>query len=342
MLKVRIFLSSFVLLNTVLLSGCGGRNDNSQIHSPLNIAKKLKSIEVFQAEAPNSNLIKSQRYQFEYVNERVNRINLFDDIGIDQKWNTVDDKLYSYNTCEFSGRLNQPLRDPELEFHIPNPMESSVSGAILVATLGIKSYKQSLCSLGYDNDASFREQEFIPKLVPDNKPFFIREWSAIQSQDNVSGSENISYGPVSKDDVIAFENCSSSVCDKTLLGFQNGLKKYQYLGSDYVADIKSKKLYQYNRQNGQLKTVNIYRYDDTPEIAIANLNRQVKIGSRDYSYYNDQVRICENDGKGIPLASSVNTYLNEQIIQADIYAVGADKLSCSADDYVQERWIYHY
>lgn len=79
---------------------------------------------------------------------------------------------------------------------MPNLMQSSVTGNILMASLGIKSYGQSLCSLGYNADISFKEHEFIPKLANADKPFFIREWQADQTQGQIVKTQSITYGPV--------------------------------------------------------------------------------------------------------------------------------------------------
>lgn len=332
-------LISLSIISTLsLLSGCGDGSTN--VAYPLPASKVLTNIQQF----TNSNLglVQDAQYQFAYANGRLSRINVFDAIGSDNVWGTSDDNLYSYTTCDFSGQLSQPVRDPALEFYIRNPMQSSVSGSIVSANLGIKDYSQSLCSLGYRADSSFMEKEFISKISDNNQPFFIREWQASQSQGQITKTESITYGPVSKQTILDNEDCSNITCDQTFLGFQNGRNQYQYLGKNYLADIKNKKLYEYVQQNGQLKTVNIYNYPDTPEIAVTNLNRQIKTGSIEYTYQSNQTRICHKNSEGIASALYVNTYQNGQITQAEAYANGVDQLACTPDDVVIKRTVYQY
>ncbi|WP_026470143.1 hypothetical protein [Alkanindiges illinoisensis] len=324
------------LINTLaLLSACGGGSDGSDQYLPA--GKKLTTVQQFNTSDGNR-LEQTAEYQLSYTNGRLNRINVFDSSGTDNTWGTSDDNLYSYITCEFSGHLNQPLRDPALEFYMPNPMQSSVTGSILITSLGIKPYGRSLCSLGYNADISFKEQEFIPKLDNADKPFFIREWQADQIQGQIVKTQNITYGPVSKQNIIDNEDCSSSVCDQAFLGFQNGRNQYQYLDENYLADIKDKKLYEYTQQDGQLKTVNIYQYGATPEKAMENVGALEKLGSLTYEYEKNQVNICTKNSEGLVESFSINIYEDKKIKQIDEYA----SVSCAAEDVVQKRLIYNY
>lgn len=313
-----------MLLSTMFLSACGGSNNSNQ-SQPV-AAKLLDVIEDFSVE--NNQQTQTSLYKLSYGNGRLARVDFFDDSGVDKKWNTSDDSLYGYSTCEFSGKITEPVRDPSIEFTMPNnPWESSVTGSIIMAILGIKyRHYNSLCAMGYQDDQSFKEQEFNYKGEGDYQPVFYTKWQAKLNQVNLSGTEISTY-------LLSEEFAKES---------EGSTKTYQYLGTDYLADVNNKKLFQYIKQNGQLKTINIYNYTDTPEIAVANLNRQVKTASVEYTYEGNQTRICHKDSDGTANALYVNSYHNGQITQAEAYAKGIDQSACTADDVVIKRTVYKY
>ena len=321
-----------------LLSACGG--ESSELNQYLPAGKRLTIVQQFNMSDSNR-LQQTAEYQLNYTNDRLNRINVFDSSGTDNTWGTSDDNLYSYITCEFSGQLNQPLRDPAIEFYMPDPMQSSVNGKILMAILALRDYSQSLCSLGYQSDSSFIEKEFIPKINKDNQPLFIRTWNAQVISNKITGSKNKISMQI--DDITLGDDLmecidDKMVCDQLVFGFNNNQNNYQYINANYLADLKDKKLYEYIQQDGQLKTVNSYQYGTTAEDAMANVGALEKLGSRTYEYEKNQVNICTKNSEGVVENFSINTYEDKKIKQIDEYT----SVNCAAEGAVQKRSIYHY
>lgn len=327
------------LINTLaLLSACGGGSDGSDQYLPN--GKRLTTVQQFNMSDSNR-LQQTADYQLSYANGRLNRINVFDSSGTDNTWGTSDDNLYSYITCEFSGQLDQPLRDLVLEFYMPNPMQSSVTGSILMAILALRDYSQSLCSLGYQSDRAFIEKEFISKINKDDQPFFMRIWDAQVISNKITGSK--SKISIHIDDITLGDDLlecieDNIVCDQLLFGLNNNQNNYQYINANYLADLKDKKLYEYTQQDGQLKAVNIYQYSTTAEEAIANVGALEKLGSRTYEYEKNQVNICMKNSEGVVENFSINTYEDKKIKQIDEYT----PVNCAAEGAVQKRSIYNY
>ncbi len=203
------------LINTLaLLSACGGGSDEAQ-DQPVT-AKLLQSMTEFSFY--NGKPIQNNWYKFNYKNGRLIRVDFFNEKGVDKRWNTADDHLYGYSTCEFSGKINQSLRDPEVEFIWPrNPFGESVSDEILSANLGIAHLRySSLCALNYQKDQSFKEYEF--KLTGNNNyaPFLFNQWQANIKQGKILSTE-----------------FTTSLINQTA----NNKKTYQYVGDNYIADL---------------------------------------------------------------------------------------------------------
>lgn len=75
---------------------------------------------------------------------------------------------------------------------------------------------------------------------------------------------------------------------------------------------------------------------------MTHLNRPVKKGSIGYIYQVNQTRVCYRNSAETGNSLYVNSYMDSQIIQADIYASSTNRLAYITDNMVIKRTIYTY
>lgn len=324
------------------LSACNDHsNDNANNSAP---QKQLSAIETWTLDNQSKQLVQQENMTVKHANQRISEFNIFDDSGADKQWGTADDRAYSRISCQYSGKTPTPIRDPALDFPLPQPFGSTVTGTIRLAVWGIHERSNSLCALDYQQDAKIIEQQFFPKLFEagkSNPAFYMYTWSAKTDAGVLKGtSTKLSYPFLNNQgnspDIPACPQ--NEVCDLLVMGMGNNLYNIDYYDNKLSIDPVRKKIYHYGYQHGRIDRITGFSYEGDVNTAIAQLNTLSASFSSQYHYSNNQIKICSDSGSPQILES----YTGQQLVQRDYLDAGADKMTCTSDDVLVKREKYNY
>ena len=328
-----------------LLLGLSACNDNSNDSSSQPAPQKqLAYIETWTLNSQSKQLVQQENITVKYTNQRISEFNIYDDSGADKQWGTADDHVYSQVLCQFAGKTDAPVRDPALDFPLPQSFGSTVTGTILLTVLGIHERSKSLCALDYQQDANIIEQEFFQKLFEpgkNNPAFYVYTWSAKTDAGVLKGTSTKVSDPYQNDqgNTPDIHECPQNVvCDLLALGLGNNLYNIDYYSSDLRVDPVRKKIYRYVHQNGRIDHITSVSYEGDVNAALAQLDTLPANLASQYHYSNNQIKICSGSG-GTQILES---YSNQHIVQRDYFNAGIDNMDCTSDDVLVKREKYTY
>lgn len=338
-MKIKLFCAC-VLISNVLITGCSNDNDSDPVVATSK--KQLKNIDAFSSTDQGLTLNQVRHDKLTYINNRLSKVDIFAEKGIDQAWGTTDDVLASTVKCSFSGQVSGALRDPRLEFQMPKLTAFTGNGNLALIMLTPYTYPSSYCALDYKNDLAFTEDQFIPALSVEankDKPSVSSYWKALQANNVRAGSQNLTLLSG-----MSYPDCEigNSVCDLLNFGIDNNKTTFNYSGSDIIIDPIKHLIHRYTFEKDNIKTETVYKYDGDVNTALSKIDTLTVISNSQIERTATLVRTCTTANLAINSSQVIETLNNGIVVQKDLLSAGDDGKACTADDFIVSREKYSY